>query len=182
MSNEGDASTSTASAAQARPQSLQEVYRRRSAFSFPRAAQPEVVRAYQKDVYYRDILQSQLQDVVRSLLGSRILFANAETISFAGSLAYFLLSTLGGAQTLGEEYVNAMMTDGRTGRIVGLKVGQSGFQYGLCSADNSSSPVATICVHCLLRHRAVLVSPGLRCCTAQGDSITRTTITSTAAS
>lgn len=105
----------------ARPQSLESVYRRRSAFNFPRAAQPEIVRAYQKDVYYRDLLQSQLQDVVRSLLGSRTLFAHAETISFLGSTVYFTLSTLGGAQTLGEEYVNAMMTDGRTGRIVGLR-------------------------------------------------------------
>lgn len=104
-----------------RPQSLQNVYRRRSAFSFPRAAQPEIVRAYQKDVYYRDLLQTQLQDVVRSLLGSRVLFQNADSISFFGSVAYFALSTFGGAQTLGEEYVNAMMTDGKTGRIVAFK-------------------------------------------------------------
>lgn len=104
-----------------RPQSLSSLYRPRSVFSFPRAAQPEIVRAYQKDAYYRDLLQSQVQDVVRSLLGSRALFAHANLISFLGSVTYFTLSTLGGAQTLGEEYVNAMMTEGRTGRIVGLK-------------------------------------------------------------
>lgn len=118
-----DPSSSTTSVINSinRPQSLQNVYRRRSAFSFPRAAQPEIVRAYQKDIYYRDLLQTQLQDVVRSLLGSRILFQNADSISFLGSIAYFTLSTLGGAQTLGEEYVNAMMTDGKTGRIVAFK-------------------------------------------------------------
>ncbi|PWN37607.1 uncharacterized protein FA14DRAFT_16737 [Meira miltonrushii] len=115
----GPSNTSTSN--DNRPQSMQNVYRRRSAFSFPRAAQPEIVRAYQKDVYYRDLLQTQLQDVVRSLLGSRVLFQNADSISFVGSVAYFALSTLGGAQTLGEEYVNAMMTDGKTGRIVALK-------------------------------------------------------------
>jgi peroxin-10 len=37
-----------------------------------------------------------------------------------GSVTYFTLSTLGGAQTLGEEYVNAMMVEGKTRRIVGL--------------------------------------------------------------
>lgn len=103
-----------------RPQSASAVYRPRSAFSFPRAAQPEIVRAYQKDSYYRDLLQSQVQDVVRSLLGSRALFAHANLINFMGSVTYFTLSTLGGAQTLGEEYVNAMMTEGKTGRIVSL--------------------------------------------------------------
>lgn len=103
-----------------RPQSLSSVYRPRSAFSFPRAAQPEIVRAYQKDVYYRDLLQSQVQDVVRSLLGSRALFAHTGLINFMGSVTYFTLSTLGGAQTLGEEYVNAMMVEGKTRRIVGL--------------------------------------------------------------
>lgn len=122
-----DAADSTASAVgrsspPGRAQSLSAVYRRRSTFSFPRAAQPEVVRAYQKDAYYREQLQAQLHDVVRSLLGSRVLFQHAELVSFVGSVAYFTLSTLGGAQTLGEEYVNAMMTDGRSGRIVGLKV------------------------------------------------------------
>jgi peroxin-10 len=37
-----------------------------------------------------------------------------------GSVTYFTLSTLGGAQTLGEEYVNAMMVEGKTKRIVDL--------------------------------------------------------------
>lgn len=104
-----------------RPQSSSSIYRPRSVFSFPRAAQPEIVRAYQKDSYYRELLQSQVQDVIRSLLGSRVLFAHANMISFLGSVTYFTLSTLGGAQTLGEEYVNSMMTEGKTGRIVGLK-------------------------------------------------------------
>lgn len=117
-----------------RPQSLSSVYQRRSAFSFPRAAQPEIVRAYQKDTYYREQLQEQLQDVVRSLLGSRTLFQHADLISFLGSVAYFTLSTFGGAQTLGEEYVNAMMTEGKSGRIVGLKVREL-----LCKWFHSSS-------------------------------------------
>ena len=88
-------------------------------FSFPRAAQPEIVRAFQKDTYYRDLLTSHLNDVVRGLLGTRTLHAHMDIIALAGSTAYFALSSLGGSgQTLGEEYVNAMMVDTRTRRIV----------------------------------------------------------------
>lgn len=154
-------SSSTAAAAMAprRPQHAGTVYRPSSRFSFPRAAQPEIVRAYQKDVYYRDMLRDQLQDVARSVLGSRTLFAHAETISFLGSVAYFTLSTLGGAQTLGEEYVNAMMTDGKTGRIVALRVSVP----LLYPSQQSCSPpltglhlvTATNCVHLLPRRLAL---------------------------
>jgi len=93
-----------------------------SKFSFPRAAQPEIVRAYQKDVYYKDLLQSQVKDVVRSIFGTRFLHSSTELIGLIGSLTYYSLSSLGGSQTLGEEYVNAMMTESRTGRIVGTSV------------------------------------------------------------
>ncbi|SPO37659.1 related to PEX10 - peroxisomal assembly protein -peroxin [Pseudozyma flocculosa] len=92
-----------------------------SRFSFPRASQPEIVRAYQKDVYYRDLFTSHLTDVVRGLVGTRTLHAHMDSIALVGSLAYFGLTSLGGSnQTLGEEYVNAMMV-GRRGRIIRAK-------------------------------------------------------------
>lgn len=93
-----------------------------SRFSFPRAAQPEIVRAFQKDVYYRDLLQNQLKDVIRSLFGTRFLHSRTELIGLIGSLTYYSLSSLGGSQTLGEEYVNAMMTESKNGKIVGVAV------------------------------------------------------------
>ena len=91
-------------------------------FSFPWAAQPEIVRAHQKDTYYRDLFVEQLKDVIRSVAGVRTLHAHSELIGIAGGVAYFALCALNGAQTLGEEYVNAMMVDGRTGRIAHGKV------------------------------------------------------------
>lgn len=92
-----------------------------SRFSFPPAAQPEIVRAYQKDVYYRDILRAQLSDVVRGLLGTRVLHTHADAVTLVAGLAYYALSSLGGTQTLGEEYVNAMMVESKSGRITALK-------------------------------------------------------------
>ncbi len=98
-------------------------YRALRQFSFPWAAQPEIVRAYQKDAYYRDLFVLQLKDVVRTTLGVRALHNHADLVAAFGGIAYFALCALGGAQTLGEEYVNAMMVDGKTGRVERGKVG-----------------------------------------------------------
>ncbi|PWZ02170.1 hypothetical protein BCV70DRAFT_198452 [Testicularia cyperi] len=99
-------------------------YRPQTRFSFPAAAQPEIVRACQKDTYYRDLFTSQLQDVVRALFGTRTVHSHVSTISLAGSLSYYVLSTSSlqprsgrGGQTLGEEYVNTIPV-GRGGRVV----------------------------------------------------------------
>ncbi|KAJ9479153.1 Peroxisome biogenesis factor 10 [Pseudozyma hubeiensis] len=117
----GSNSSSTNSAFEA-------AYRPQSRFSFPAAAQPEIVRAYQKDTYYKDLFTSQVSDVVRSLFGTRVQHSHVSSISLVGALGYYLLSTSSipgmgdgrGGQTLGEEYVNAIPKDVRTGRIVTL--------------------------------------------------------------
>ncbi|SJX62859.1 related to PEX10-peroxisomal assembly protein-peroxin [Sporisorium reilianum f. sp. reilianum] len=103
-------------------------YRPQARFSFPAAAQPEIVRAYQKDTYYKDLFTSQVSDVVRSLFGTRVQHSHVSSISLVGALGYYLLSTSSipgmgdgrGGQTLGEEYVNSIPHDVRTGRIVTL--------------------------------------------------------------
>lgn len=89
---------------------------------YPRAAQSEIVRAHQKDVYYRDQFYAQVKEVASDLLGSRRSHVYGEVLSLAASVAYFGLSTLGGAQSLGEEYVNAMMRYRPSGKIVDGKV------------------------------------------------------------
>lgn len=101
-------------------------YQPLSRFSFPPAAQPEIVRAYQKDTYYKDLFTSQVSDVVRSLFGTRVQHSHLSSISLVGALGYYLLSTSSipgmgdgrGGQTLGEEYVNSIPQNVKTGRIV----------------------------------------------------------------
>ena len=89
---------------------------------YPQASQPEVIRAHQKDVYYCDQFREQLSDVASDIIGSRRSHKYRELLSLLASVAYFGLSTLGSSQSLGEEYVNAMMRRRSTGRIVGVKV------------------------------------------------------------
>ncbi|SPC62430.1 related to PEX10 - peroxisomal assembly protein -peroxin [Ustilago sp. UG-2017b] len=119
--------TSSSSAVPISPASTsQSGYRPQSRFSFPAAAQPEIVRAYQKDAYYKDLFTSQVSDVVRSLFGTRVQHSHISSISLVGALGYYLLSTSSipgmgdgrGGQTLGEEYVNCIPQDTRSGRIV----------------------------------------------------------------
>lgn len=111
-----------AGATHAGPSSGSSHYKPLPKLSFPWAAQPEVVRAFQKDAYYRDLFVGELKDVVRSTVGVRVLHNHSELIAVLGGVAYFALCALNGAQTLGEEYVNAMMVEGKTGRIAKGKV------------------------------------------------------------
>ncbi|WFD33819.1 peroxisome biogenesis factor 10 [Malassezia cuniculi] len=89
--------------------------------AYPRASQPEIVRSLQKDTYYRDQLHAQLKEVATDVLGARRSHVYSELLALGASVAYFGLSTLGGAQSLGEEYVNAMMRKKSAGTIVSVK-------------------------------------------------------------
>ncbi|KAL8280405.1 hypothetical protein RQP46_007053 [Phenoliferia psychrophenolica] len=75
---------------------------------FASAAQPEIVRANQKDLYYLGQLTERFEDVSRSLLGTRWLQTWSKELSQGSRLAYFGLTTLLGSQTLGEEYCDIM--------------------------------------------------------------------------
>ncbi|WFD18968.1 peroxisome biogenesis factor 10 [Malassezia caprae] len=89
--------------------------------SYPRAAQAEIVRLHQKDEYYRNLFYDQLKEVAIDFLGARRSQVWEELLTLIASTAYFGLSTLGGAQSLGEEYVNSVMRHRATGKIVGTK-------------------------------------------------------------
>ncbi|BGP13345.1 hypothetical protein JCM10213_001468 [Rhodosporidiobolus nylandii] len=75
---------------------------------FANAAQPEIVRANQKDLYYLSQLSERVEDVSRSLLGTRWLQKWGKELQGGSKLAYFGLTTLLGSQTLGEEYCDIM--------------------------------------------------------------------------
>ncbi|KAI8375720.1 Pex12 amino terminal region-domain-containing protein [Choanephora cucurbitarum] len=71
---------------------------------FPFAAQPDIIRANQKDVYYQSILQEQMTRVAQQFLGARRQHALQKEIIAFSDLCYHGLTTLLGTQTLGEEY------------------------------------------------------------------------------
>ncbi|KAM9244762.1 peroxisome biogenesis factor 10 isoform 3-T3 [Dugong dugon] len=75
------------------------------------ASPPEVVRAAQKDDYYRGGLRSAAGGALHSLAGARKWLEWRKEIELLSDLAYFSLTTLAGYQTLGEEYVGLVQVD-----------------------------------------------------------------------
>ncbi|XP_006658799.2 peroxisome biogenesis factor 10 [Oryza brachyantha] len=71
---------------------------------FPGAAQPEVMRAAEKDDGYAAHVTEACRDAFRHLFGTRVAVAYQNEIKLLGQSLYYLLTTGSGQQTLGEEY------------------------------------------------------------------------------
>ncbi|KAL6656939.1 hypothetical protein ACP70R_004719 [Stipagrostis hirtigluma subsp. patula] len=71
---------------------------------FPSAAQPEVMRAAEKDDSYAAHVTEACRDAFRHLFGTRVAVAYQSEIKLLGQSLYYLLTTGSGQQTLGEEY------------------------------------------------------------------------------
>ncbi|KAJ2786000.1 peroxisome biogenesis factor 10 [Coemansia javaensis] len=90
-----------------------ELARPRSAFQFPFAGQPDIVRAAQKDLMYQQQLREQVAEVVQQVRGTRFYASNQDAVDAATRAVYYGLTTLAGAPTLGEEYCGIAQIDGR---------------------------------------------------------------------
>ncbi|KAL9249457.1 Peroxisome biogenesis factor 10-like protein [Drosera capensis] len=88
----GAASTSSA-------QSAAERLRR-----FPLAAQPEIMRAAEKDEQYASFISDACRDAFRHLFGARVVVEYQNQTKLLGQMLYYVLTTGAGQQTLGEEY------------------------------------------------------------------------------
>lgn len=73
------------------------------------------MRAHQKDAYFESSLRSQIQDVLNVIKGQRFINTHPEEITTVAKLLYLCLSTLIGARTLGEEYVDLVYVN-RSGK------------------------------------------------------------------
>ncbi|KAJ2844624.1 peroxisome biogenesis factor 10 [Coemansia erecta] len=90
---------------------FESAYQTHIPFSFPFSGQPDIVRSTQKDLFYQQRLKSDLSDVVREIKGARYQATHQEEIEVASRMIYYGLTTLMGAQTLGEEYCGIMQID-----------------------------------------------------------------------
>ncbi|EGG14996.1 RING zinc finger-containing protein [Cavenderia fasciculata] len=70
------------------------------------ADQPDIVRASQKDEFYKKLFEDQVFEVLTRLLGPRFIMNKQNESKLVSNLSYFILTTLLGSQTLGEEYCN----------------------------------------------------------------------------
>ncbi|KAM5266958.1 peroxisome biogenesis factor 10 [Hipposideros larvatus] len=75
------------------------------------ASPPEVVRAAQKDDYYRGGLRSAAGSALHSLAGAKKWLEWRKEVELLSDVAYFGLTTFSGYQTLGEEYVGVVQVD-----------------------------------------------------------------------
>ncbi|RLM85840.1 hypothetical protein C2845_PM04G32280 [Panicum miliaceum] len=71
---------------------------------FPGAAQPEIMRAAEKDDSYAAHVTEACRDAFRHIFGTRVAVAYQNEIKLLGQSLYYLLTTSSGQQTLGEEY------------------------------------------------------------------------------
>ncbi|KAK4490963.1 hypothetical protein RD792_017946 [Penstemon davidsonii] len=82
---------------------------------FPSAAQPEIMRAAEKDDQYASFVYDACRDAFRHLFGTRVAVAYQNETKLLGQMLYYLLTTGAGKQTLGEEYCDISQVAGPHG-------------------------------------------------------------------
>jgi peroxin-10 len=79
---------------------------------FKVSAQPDIVRAHQKDLFYEQLFREEVQELFALSLGGSSARLQPH-IQTCASLLYYLLSTGRGARTIGEEYCDILQVDGQ---------------------------------------------------------------------
>ncbi|KAA8538767.1 hypothetical protein F0562_028338 [Nyssa sinensis] len=82
---------------------------------FPPAAQPEIMRAAEKDDQYASYVYEACRDAFRHLFGTRVAVAYQSETKLLGQMLYYVLTTGSGQQTLGEEYCDITQVAGPYG-------------------------------------------------------------------
>ncbi|KAL0330655.1 UNVERIFIED_CONTAM: Peroxisome biogenesis factor 10 [Sesamum angustifolium] len=82
---------------------------------FPLAAQPEIMRAAEKDDQYASFVYDACRDAFRHLFGTRVAVAYQSETKLLGQMLYYVLTTGAGKQTLGEEYCDITQVAGPYG-------------------------------------------------------------------
>ncbi|KAL6452060.1 PEX10 Peroxisome biogenesis factor 10 [Candida maltosa Xu316] len=92
----------------------------------PFADAATIVRAHQKDAYFESSYRSQLQDILQFIKGQRFVNSYPQEITILAKAIYLSLTTLLGARTLGEEYVDLIYVN-RTGKRLPKLLPRLGF-------------------------------------------------------
>lgn len=80
-----------------------------------------LVRANQKDAYFEADIRAKIQDVLHALKDQRFVYSHPEEITVLAKGVYLALSTLLGARTLGEEYVDLIYVNKSGKRLPNIK-------------------------------------------------------------
>ena len=79
--------------------------------TFSDSGQAEIIRSNQKDEYYISYLRGAVADIAQTFLGARTWIQWHKELNIVSDFTYFVLTTVSGYQTLGEEYVNIIQVD-----------------------------------------------------------------------
>lgn len=82
---------------------------------FPLAAQPEIMRAAEKDDQYAAFVYEACRDAFRHIFGTRVALTYQNETKLLGQMLYYILTTGAGHQTLGEEYCDINQVAGPYG-------------------------------------------------------------------
>ncbi|XP_068659382.1 peroxisome biogenesis factor 10 [Aristolochia californica] len=82
---------------------------------FPPAAQPEIMRAAEKDDQYASYVYEACRDAFRHLFGTRVAVTYQNEAKLLGQMLYYIMTTGSGQQTLGEEYCDITQVEGSYG-------------------------------------------------------------------
>ena len=67
-----------------------------------------ILRAAHKDAYYTDALSARLKDVLQPLVGNEAVNTFEKELRVLADVLYYFFTTVGGRQTLGEEFCDLM--------------------------------------------------------------------------
>lgn len=85
--------------------------------SFSNSKQPEILRAYQRDDEYKLTLRFLLIESLETIINYRTLSKYDSEIKMLSDFIYYLLTTLRGKLTLGEEYCSIIPVSKNTDRF-----------------------------------------------------------------
>ncbi|KAG8934900.1 peroxisome biogenesis factor 10 [Tulasnella sp. 419] len=85
--------------------------------TFPQAAQPQIIRAHQKDELLMSTFREQTEGVLRSWLGTRWITRWTSEVNLAVQLCYGILTSVYHTQSLGEEYVDIWKYHGGSSQL-----------------------------------------------------------------
>ncbi|KAK6462496.1 Pex12 amino terminal region-domain-containing protein [Scheffersomyces coipomensis] len=94
--------------------------------SLPFADAATIVRAHQKDAYFESSYRTQLNEILQLFKGQRFVNSYPEEITIVAKALYLGLTTLIGARTLGEEYVDLIYVN-RSGKKIPKLLPRLGF-------------------------------------------------------
>ncbi|CAK9165607.1 unnamed protein product [Ilex paraguariensis] len=111
----GNAGNSTTSADEVGPSGSGTAEQTGVVRRFPLAAQPEIMRAAEKDDQYASYVYEACRDAFRHLFGTRVAVGYQNEMKLLGQMLYYVLTTGAGQQTLGEEYCDITQVAGPYG-------------------------------------------------------------------